>query len=217
VATEDIFNPELRNSNKPQIPPIPQIINYRTCRTLGRGFGSSVENNYIRAHPALRASFSLPSFLPIAYGQQSGTLRLRSPRFADTPHADTPERRFIVVAASPRCDPLCQNLRHQTKGRSQQKDAKITKVQWQRMPGKSGFRIAACNADLEQLSEAALLRGNLTRAMAREISRLNPSSYLLAISLIGFTEAIDKQPFLEWNLPEINHQKKESRRDQKIK
>jgi hypothetical protein len=57
------------------------------------GISSSTENITIRAHRALRASFSVPSFLPIASGQQSGTLRLRSPRFADTPtrrYADTP-------------------------------------------------------------------------------------------------------------------------------
>src|ERR1700739_2834048 len=61
----------------------------------------------------------------------SCSLRLQSPcsAFADTPkrrYAETRGRRFIVVAASPRCDLLCQNLRPPDEREIQQKDAKIT-------------------------------------------------------------------------------------------
>jgi hypothetical protein len=64
------------------------VIDPRRCRTLGRGISSSTENITIRAHRALRASFSLPSFLPIAYGA------FRSPT---CPRADTPTRRHRAM------------------------------------------------------------------------------------------------------------------------
>jgi hypothetical protein len=53
--------------------PLLTIVNYRTCRILRRGISSPTDNITIRDHRALRASFSLPSFLSIAYG-----LRLNS-------------------------------------------------------------------------------------------------------------------------------------------